>query len=45
LLKLKPGLTVQQWLNFAYGFSENPTFRNQIDRIGEGLRKAGLPED
>ena len=45
LLKLKPGLTVQQWLHFAYGFSDNPTFRSQIDRIGEGLRKAGLPEE
>ena len=44
LLKLKPGYTVQEWLSFAYGFSENPTFRSQIDRIGEGLRKAGLPE-
>jgi hypothetical protein len=44
LLKLRPGVTVQDYVNASYGWSENSTFRRQIDRIVEGLRKAGLPE-
>jgi adenylate cyclase len=44
LLKLKPGLTVQQFVNRGPLNSENPTFLREVQRIGEGLRKAGLPE-
>jgi Flp pilus assembly protein TadD len=44
LLQLKPGLTVQQFLNIAKGWSEDPTFLRQIQGILEGLRKAGLTE-
>jgi len=42
LLELMPGYTVQQWANA--GWSENPTFLVEYQRIVEGLRKAGLPE-
>ncbi len=45
LLKLKPGMTAQQYLVIAKGFSEEPTFLRQIQRICEGLRKAGLREE
>ena len=44
LLKLEPGMTAQKYLDIAKGFSEEPTFLRQIQRICEGLRKAGLPE-
>jgi len=39
LLKLKPGFTVQQYVNIRKGKSGNPTYQR------EGLRKAGLPEE
>jgi TolB-like protein/Tfp pilus assembly protein PilF len=42
LLKLMPGYTVDRWAHA--GFSSNPTFLAQYQRIIEGLRKAGLPE-
>jgi hypothetical protein len=42
LHKLMPGYTVQKWV--TAGFSANPTFIAQALRMGEGLRKAGLPE-
>jgi class 3 adenylate cyclase/TolB-like protein len=42
LQKLNPGLTLQKWLN--YPFSDNLQFKREYERIGEGLRKAGLPE-
>ena len=44
LLKLKPGLTVQQAANAGKKMSDNPTFQREADRIYDGLRKAGLPE-
>jgi adenylate cyclase len=44
LLKLKPGFTVQTWVGLAANFSDNPIFSQQIQRMVEGLRKAGLPE-
>jgi len=44
ILKLTPGLTVKGLLSFATVFSDNPVFTQQIARLGEGLRKAGLPE-
>jgi adenylate cyclase len=42
LLKLKPGFTVQQWVNRKR--SDNPTYLREEQPILEGLRKAGLPE-
>jgi adenylate cyclase len=42
LLKLMPGYTVRKWA--TAGFSDNPTFLIEYQRIVEGLRKAGLPE-
>ncbi len=42
LLKLKPGYTVGHWQR--EGWSDNPTFLREYERIVEGLRKAGLPE-
>jgi adenylate cyclase len=44
ILKLRPGLTVQQMAEEAFAFSENATFRKEYQRIAEGVRKAGLPE-
>jgi TolB-like protein/class 3 adenylate cyclase/tetratricopeptide (TPR) repeat protein len=44
MLKLRPGLTVQQMAREALDYSDNPTFRKEYERIVEGLRKAGLPE-
>ena len=42
LLKLTPNYTVDRWAHA--GFSDNPVFLAQYQRIIEGLRKAGLPE-
>ncbi|HET6160983.1 MAG TPA: tetratricopeptide repeat protein [Dongiaceae bacterium] len=42
LLKLSPNYTVDRWAHA--GFSNNPVFMTQYQRIIEGLRKAGLPE-
>jgi len=42
LHKLMPGYTAQKWVTTE--FSSNPTFIAQQQRMGEGLRKAGLPE-
>jgi adenylate cyclase len=42
LLKLKPGFTVQQWVNRKR--SDNPTYLREEQPILEGLRKAGLRE-
>ena len=42
LLKLMPNYTVDRWAHA--GFSNNPAFMAQYQRIIEGLRKAGLPE-
>ena len=44
LLKLRPGYTVQKLAEEGSGFSNNPTFRKECQRIIEGARKAGLPE-
>jgi len=43
LLKLMPNYTVERWTHA--GFSNNPVFLTQYQRIIEGLRKAGLPEN
>jgi adenylate cyclase len=42
LLKLMPNYTVDRWEHA--GFSNNPVFLTQYQRITEGLRRAGLPE-
>nr|WP_043751357.1 adenylate/guanylate cyclase domain-containing protein [Methylobacterium nodulans] len=42
LLKLMPNYTVEKWANA--GFSDNPQFLAEYQRIVEGLRMAGLPE-
>ena len=44
ILKLRPGLTVQQMVEDARAGSDNETFRKEYQRIAEGVRKAGLPE-
>ena len=44
LLKVRPGFTVQKLAQDGSGYSDNPTFRKEFDRIVEGARKAGLPE-
>jgi TolB-like protein/cytochrome c-type biogenesis protein CcmH/NrfG len=44
ILKLRPGLTVQQMVEEAWANSDNATFRKEYERIAEGVRKAGLPE-
>jgi adenylate cyclase len=44
ILKLRPGLTVQRMVEEAWSHSDNATFRKEYQRIAEGVRKAGLPE-
>jgi TolB-like protein/class 3 adenylate cyclase/cytochrome c-type biogenesis protein CcmH/NrfG len=44
ILKLRPGLTVQQLVEEAWSHSDNATFRKEYQRIAQGVRKAGLPE-
>ena len=44
LLKAYPGFTVQTFADMAARLTYNSTFADQIQRILEGLRKAGLPE-
>jgi tetratricopeptide (TPR) repeat protein len=44
LRKMKPNYTVTQWLDDGNGWSDNPIFLAEFQRIAEGLRKAGLPE-
>ena len=42
LIKAMPRFTVQLWANVKS--SDDPTFECEYQRIVEGLRKAGLPE-
>jgi TolB-like protein/DNA-binding winged helix-turn-helix (wHTH) protein len=42
--KLMPGVTVQTFLAQCDRILDNPTLVGELRRIGEGLRKAGLPE-
>jgi TolB-like protein/class 3 adenylate cyclase/Flp pilus assembly protein TadD len=44
LLKVRPGFTVEQLAQDGSGYSDNPTFRKEFERIVEGARRAGLPE-
>jgi adenylate cyclase len=43
LLKLKPGFSVKAEIEAGAIFSDNPVYAQQIARMAEGLRKAGLP--
>jgi TolB-like protein len=43
LLKLMPNYTVDRWAHERW--SDNPVFLAQYQRIVEGMRKAGLPEE
>ena len=45
LLTVVPGMTGQGFFSFAKNFSENPVFLQQMARLVEGLRMAGLPEE
>jgi hypothetical protein len=44
LLKLNPHFTIKSFITLSTYFSENPVFAQQIARMADGLRKAGLPE-
>ena len=44
LLKANPRFTAKSFITLGTYFSDNPVFTQQIARMAEGLRKAGLPE-
>jgi hypothetical protein len=44
LLKLMPRFTAQSMIEWGKRFSDNPVHNQQIARMAEGLRKAGLPD-
>jgi adenylate cyclase len=44
LRRMRPDYTVTRWLADGNGWSDNPIFLSEFQRIAEGLRKAGLPE-
>jgi adenylate cyclase len=44
LRRMRPDYTVAQWLEDGNGWSDNPVFLAEFQRIADGLRKAGLPE-
>lgn len=44
LRRMRPNYTVARWLEDGNGWSDNTVFLTEFRRIGEGLRKAGLPE-
>jgi class 3 adenylate cyclase/TolB-like protein len=44
LQKVYPGFTVQTLLGFYSPWSGDPTYNTQLQRIAEGLRKAGAPD-
>jgi adenylate cyclase len=44
LRRLKPNYTVTEWLSDGNGWSDNPIFLDEFQRLANGLRKAGLPE-
>ena len=44
LRRMRPDYTVARWLEDGNGWSDNTVFLTEFQRIGEGLRKAGLPE-
>jgi len=44
LLKANPRFTAKSFIMLGTYYSNNPVFTQQIARMAEGLRKAGLPE-
>jgi hypothetical protein len=42
-LKLMPGYTVQSLIEVGKKVSDNPVYNQQIGRMAEALRRAGLP--
>jgi adenylate cyclase len=44
LVKISPGFTCKAEIELGARFSDNPVYNEQIARMVEGLRKAGLPE-
>jgi TolB-like protein/Tfp pilus assembly protein PilF len=44
LRKLMPDYTVAHWMDDGKGWSDNPVFLAEFQRITERLRKSGLPE-
>jgi hypothetical protein len=44
LLKLKSGFTAKMYIDVAATFSDNRVFTEQIARMVEGMRKAGVPD-
>ena len=44
LRRMRPDYTVARWLEDGNGWSDNTVFLTEFQRIGEGLRKAGLPD-
>jgi class 3 adenylate cyclase/TolB-like protein len=44
LRTLMPDYTVDRWSKDGKGWSDNPIFLAEFERITEGLRKAGLPD-
>ena len=44
LRRMRPDYIVARWLDDGNGWSDNAVFLTEFQRIGEGLRKAGLPE-
>jgi TolB-like protein/class 3 adenylate cyclase/Tfp pilus assembly protein PilF len=44
LQKVYPGFTVQSYAGFSAQFSSDATYNAELQRILEGLRKAGVPE-
>jgi tetratricopeptide (TPR) repeat protein len=45
LRRLMPDYTVARWLESGRGWSDNSVFLAEFQRLAEGLRKAGLPEE
>ena len=43
-MKLAPDVTVKGVMAYASNLSDNPVFLQQMARVAEGQRKAGMPE-
>ena len=42
---MKPNYTIARWSEDGKGWSDNTVSLTEFQRIAEGLRKAGLPEE
>ncbi len=45
LLKANPRFTVKSFITIGTYYSDNSVYSEQVKRIAEGLRKAGVPEE